>query len=152
FYLACLAAGLFALPLAWILFSKLEDRGAGVARLLGLSGATYFYSLLLQFHLVPNSRAAALGCFLALAVLGAVLFGRRRGAILAFYRERREFLWKTEIAFAVGFLFFVGMRALNPEIYWGEKPMDFSILNILVRTRALPPSDPWFAGAPLRYY
>ena len=44
------------------------------------------------------------------------------------------------------------MRALNPEIYWGEKPMDFSILNILVRTRALPPSDPWFAGAPLRYY
>ena len=30
--------------------------------------------------------------------------------------------------------------------------MDFSILNILVRTRTLPPSDPWFAGAPLGYY
>ncbi len=30
--------------------------------------------------------------------------------------------------------------------------MDFSILNILVRTRSLPPSDPWLAGAPLGYY
>ena len=30
--------------------------------------------------------------------------------------------------------------------------MDFSILNILVRTRSLPASDPWFAGAPLGYY
>ncbi len=30
--------------------------------------------------------------------------------------------------------------------------MDFSILNILVRTQHLPPSDPWLAGAPLGYY
>ena len=30
--------------------------------------------------------------------------------------------------------------------------MDFSILNILVRTPSLPASDPWFAGAPLGYY
>ena len=30
--------------------------------------------------------------------------------------------------------------------------MDFSILNILVRTRSLPASDPWLAGAPLGYY
>src|SRR5262249_29943166 len=37
-------------------------------------------------------------------------------------------------------------------IYWGEKPMDFSILNILVRAPTLPASDPWFAGAPLGYY
>ena len=57
-----------------------------------------------------------------------------------------------EIVFAAGFLLFTGIRAFNPEIYWGEKPMDFSILNILVRTRTLPASDPWFAGAPLGYY
>src|SRR5205807_5972340 len=50
------------------------------------------------------------------------------------------------------FLIFLGIRSLDPEIYWGEKPMDFSILNILVRTRTLPSSDPWMAGAPLGYY
>ncbi|HEY6050003.1 MAG TPA: DUF2298 domain-containing protein, partial [Thermoanaerobaculia bacterium] len=47
---------------------------------------------------------------------------------------------------------FAALRAMNPEIFWGEKPMDFSILNILVRTRTLPASDPWMAGAPLGYY
>src|SRR5215471_36067 len=88
FYLACLAAGLFTLPLAWTLFPKLQDHGAGVARILGLVGATYFYSLLLHFRLVPNSRAAAIGCFLVLAFLGAVFLSRHRRAILAFYRER----------------------------------------------------------------
>ena len=33
--------------------------------------------------------------------------------------------------------YFLLLRALNPEIYWGEKPMDFSILNIL-RAVSLP--------------
>jgi YYY domain-containing protein len=30
--------------------------------------------------------------------------------------------------------------------------MDFSILNVLLRTDTFPPPDPWFAGAPLNYY
>ncbi|HTD51764.1 MAG TPA: DUF2298 domain-containing protein, partial [Thermoanaerobaculia bacterium] len=152
FYVASLAVGLFTLPLAWSLFPRLPDRGAGIARILGLTGVTYAFALALELHLLPNGRLTALCGLLALAAVGAALFARRRDAILAFCRERREFLVKTEIAFALGFVFFLGMRALNPEIYWGEKPMDFSILNILVRTRSLPPSDPWFAGAPLRYY
>ena len=69
-----------------------------------------------------------------------------------FLRENRRALLQSEAVFAAGFLLFLGIRAFNPEIFWGEKPMDFSILNILVRTRTLPPSDPWFAGAPLGYY
>jgi YYY domain-containing protein len=69
-----------------------------------------------------------------------------------FYRSNARQLLAGEAAFAIGFLLFLAIRALNPEIYWGEKPMDFSILNILVRTRSFPPSDPWFAGAPLGYY
>ncbi len=40
---------------------------------------------------------------------------------------------------------------MNPEIYSGEKPMDFSFLNTLLRATALPPPEPWLAGTPLSY-
>lgn len=54
--------------------------------------------------------------------------------------------------FLLPFGFFLLVRALNPEIYWGEKPMDFAIFMTLLRTPSLPPQDPWFAGYPINYY
>ncbi|HEV8267801.1 MAG TPA: DUF2298 domain-containing protein, partial [Thermoanaerobaculia bacterium] len=62
-------------------------------------------------------------------------------------RERRA----TEAVFWGVFVFFLAARAIRPEIYWGEKPMDFAFLNSLYRAESLPPPEPWFAGAPLRY-
>ena len=55
-------------------------------------------------------------------------------------------------AYFVVFLLWVGFRIFSPEIFWGEKPMDFSFLNYLVRAESLPPDDPWAAGHPLNYY
>ena len=49
------------------------------------------------------------------------------------------------------FLFFLAFRAMNPEIYSGEKPMDFAFLNTLLRATSLPPPEPWLAGTPLSY-
>lgn len=57
----------------------------------------------------------------------------------------------TQIVFWGAFLFFLSIRAFNPEIYWGEKPMDFSFLNAITRATSLPPPEPWFAGSPLQY-
>ncbi len=151
-YLVIAAVGLLALPLTHRLFARLSDRGYGLARIVGLAVAAYALTIAVQSHLVANGRSAAL---LALAALAAasVVFGWGRGAeIRSFLRDNAKSILAGEIAFAIGFLLFLGIRALTPEITWGEKPMDFSILNILVRTRTLPPSDPWFSGAPLSYY
>jgi YYY domain-containing protein len=59
--------------------------------------------------------------------------------------------WKTALVFWGTFLFFLAVRAYNPEIFWGEKPMDFSFLNTLLRSTELPPPEPWLAGTPLSY-
>lgn len=152
FAFALLLLALFALPAAYLIFPRFEDRGAGFARVLGLTVSTYLLVLLVKTRLIENGRPAAL---LAMAIPGAagvILFWFRRGEIGLFLREKWRLVAANEAAFAAGFLLFAGLRAFNPEILWGEKPMDFSILNILVRTRTLPASDPWFAGAPLGYY
>jgi YYY domain-containing protein len=151
-YLAILLLGAVAFPIAHALFSRLADRGAGVARILGLVGATWLLAFLVEQRLLVNGSGAAWACLLAVFAASALLSWRRRVVILGFFHERWRLLVWGEAFFALGFCLFLGIRALNPEIYWGEKPMDFSILNILVRTRSLPASDPWFAGAPLGYY
>ena len=139
-------------PLAFALFPRLADRGAGLARILGLALVTYVYSLAVGAGLLPNSALGAWVVFAALAALGAAALSRKRRDIREFWRSSSRRVLAGELAFLIGYVFFLAFRAFNPEIYWGEKPMDFSILNILVRTPALPPSDPWFSGAPLGYY
>ncbi|MFN3412935.1 MAG: DUF2298 domain-containing protein, partial [Thermoanaerobaculum sp.] len=62
-----------------------------------------------------------------------------------------EWRW-ARVLFLLSFFFFLLVRAFNPEIYWGEKPMDSAIFTLLLRCPDLPPQDPWFAGYPLNYY
>ena len=151
-YLGLAALGLVGMPLCWAAFPRLADRGYGFARLAGLVASTYVLTALLSAHTLPNGRRAAVVSVLLVAIAAAVLFLRDRHDLARFLRENRRALLFSEAVFAAGFLLFLGIRALNPAIYWGEKPMDFSILNILVRTRSLPAADPWLAGAPLGYY
>ena len=83
-----------------------------------------------------------------LAVAAAGWFAHRR------WREPgppRAEVVASEAAFWGVFALFLLLRAANPEIFWGEKPMDFSFLNTLYRANTLPPPEPWFSGSPLMY-
>ncbi len=59
--------------------------------------------------------------------------------------------WNSLVFWSV-FSFFLILRAHNPAIFWGERPMDFAILNAMTRTGTFPPVDPWISGFPLRYH
>ena len=83
-----------------------------------------------------------------LAVVAAGWFAHRR------WREAgppRAEVVASEAVFWGVFALFLLLRAANPEIFWGEKPMDFSFLNTLYRASTLPPPEPWFSGSPLMY-
>ena len=89
-----------------------------------------------------------------LLLAAALLLG---GAGWLAWRRRRELpvpraeLIATEGVVWFAFALFLALRALNPEIFWGEKPMDFAFLNTLYRSTALPPPEPWLAGSTLSY-
>jgi YYY domain-containing protein len=151
-FLAICGVGIATLPLAYALFPYLNDRGAGFAKVLGLVLCTFLSSLLVRYRVFHQGSLVSWVTLSLVALASALCFLARRGRMVEFWRERRRTLLAGEVVFGVGFVLFLGLRSFNPEIYWGEKPMDFSILNILVRTRALPSSDPWLSGAPLGYY
>ena len=101
--------------------------------------------LLVSWHWTTFTRGPLL---VWAAVLLAAGFVVRRAKPAWTPRPER---WKTEAVFWGTFVFFLAIRALNPEIQWGEKPMDFAFLNTLLRAETLPPPEPWLAGAPLSY-
>jgi YYY domain-containing protein len=65
--------------------------------------------------------------------------------------EKKDILI-IEGLYVLSFILFLCIYSSHPEIYWGEKPMDFSFLNYFTRLENLPPSDPWASGNTLGYY
>ncbi len=137
--------------LAWMC-PKAPDRGYGWSKILGVftfSGAAWLCSLC---GLTAENNLLITAIFALLLYLGyrgyraSWLSRQELSAIL------KEYARPVEGAFLGLTLFFGIIRVLNPEIFWGEKPMDSTFLNFFVRNEQLPPQDPWAAGSPMSYY
>ena len=142
------AALLQALGLAaWRLLGSRLPAVPGVYALSKLAGVALFGAAawgLVAWRLFVFVPSFAFAVAAAVILLG-VFPGRAPRAA-----ARREVV-VTEAVFWGSFLFFAAVRAWSPEIYWGEKPMDFAILNALLRSELLPPPEPWFSGTTLSY-
>lgn len=117
----------------------------GLAKVLGVLLFAYAPWLVVSYGQATFTRGPLAVTF-GLLLLWGVIAWRRGGG------DEPAGEWAaTELLFWGAFLLFLGVRAFNPEIFWGEKPMDFSFLNALSRATTLPPPEPWFAGSTLHY-
>lgn len=154
-YLLIALLGLAVYPLVRSALPGLRDHGYPLARLVGLLLLAYLAWLYGSAGL-PVTRLALAGIVLGLALLGGWLWWRSRSDLVGELRRERAFYLLVEALALVSFLLFLAIRIGNPDLWhpWkgGEKPMDFSYLNAVLRSTTFPPYDPWFAGGYINYY
>lgn len=154
-YLTIFALGLFVYPLLRLILPGLADRGYPLARISGLLIWSYLAWLAGSAGIV-YSRANIGLILLGLAVLGAALAFIQRRELADEWRERWRYFLLVEGLFFAFFALDLLIRLGNPDLWHpakgGERPMDFSYLNAVVKSTTFPPYDPWFAGGYINYY
>ena len=155
-YLAVQALALIAAPLLWLGLTRLPDRGFGLAKPMGLLAASWVGWSLAGYRILPWTRLTLVLGTAALAVCAALVVRRRGAEWVAWLRAHRRLIVATEAIFLAAYVMVLLFRAANPDLWHpargGEKPMEFSYLNAVVKTSYFPPYDPWFAGGYLNYY
>lgn len=154
--LAVLLIGVLALPLTFLAFGRLADRGYGFAKALGLLLAGWGVWALASLRVAPFTFATVAIVLAPLAVLLGVALRARGAELAAFLRASWRLLLLEEVVFWLCFALALGVRWRNPDLWHpslgGEKPMDLAYLTAVVRTPYFPPYDPWFAGGFINYY
>jgi YYY domain-containing protein len=168
FWLVIQLFTLAALPLAWRLFGALPSRGYALAKPLGLLLVTYVLWMGGSLGLLRNSVGGVLASLVLVAVASLWLGrdGLRSAGVqddpegggtpplLAWLRGNWRLVLVTEVLFLAAMALWAAVRSYSPEITTagGEKWMELTFLNGILRSESFPPLDPWLAGFAISYY
>lgn len=154
-YLSVLLLGWMVYPTVRLALKHLPDRGYPFSRLVGLlltAMLTYWAgSSGLSF-----SRATIAGVLALLFVVNGLLAVVQRKELAEDWKTKKRYFLIVEILFLLFFALDLWIRYQNPDLWhpWrgGEKPMDFSYFNAVLKSTTFPPYDPWYAGGYINYY
>ncbi len=139
--------GFASLPIASHISRNLKDNGYSISKPLGLLLLTYISWIISVF-----AGYSYFSILLSLGIIGAC------SLVIYFIKGKpafdKKYIVYFELLFAGAFVAFAIIRAYSPDIYWtgGEKFMDMTFINSLLRTRTFPPVDPWMSGTVIQYY
>lgn len=154
-YLVISLLGWAVMPLVRVALRGLPDRGYPFARLVGMLLLAY-PTWLLGSNGVSFTRITILWVGAAVLAVSTVFAWLQRKEILAEIRTNWRYILAVEIIGLVFFLIFLLVRLGNSDLWHpykgGEKPMDFSYFNAVLKSTIFPPYDPWFAGGYINYY
>ncbi len=152
-YLTITMLGWLAFPVAHRFFPGLPDRGYNLARALGLLLWAYLFWLLATFGFLQNDAG---GLLFALALVVGITFWSawrdRFKPVWAWIREHWRLVLTSELVFLGAFILWAVVRAMSPEIFGTEKPMEMAFINAIIHSSAFPPHDPWLSGYAISYY
>ncbi len=139
--------GFLTLPVSCYFCRNLKDSGYCISKPLGLLLITY-----ISWVISIAIGYSYISIILSLVVIAALSFSIyiKKG----FAHFEKKYIIKFEVIFLLAFLIFALIRAYSPDIYWtgGEKFMDMTFINSMLRTTGFPPPDPWMSGTVTYYY
>ena len=144
--------GLTAFPLAFFLFPKLQDRGYGLCKTLGILIIGYAAWILSVTHIAPSVPATLGVLVVVMAAASALLIYKSVEEMLDFLKRRWRLIAVSELIFLAFFIGWTLFRAYDPAIDHTEQPMDFAFLNASIRSTFGQPEDPWLRGETVSYY
>ena len=155
FYLFSCVLGWLVLPLVRLALPGLDDQGYPFAKLIGFLLLALF-SFWLGSAGVLITKGTLVGVFGLIALLGLTAALLTRGVFLSDVKANWRKYLLIEVVSLAAFGMFLWIRYQNPDLWhpWrgGEKPMDFSYLNAIIKSSTFPAYDPWFAGGYINYY
>jgi len=154
-YLAIALLGLFTWPLLRFLLPGLSDKGYPLAKLSGLLLLAYIVWLTASLG-GQYTRLTIAVVYGLILVAGSVAFYAQRETIRAELCSKGKYYLLVEGLFLAFLLIDLAIRLGNPDLWHpargGERPMDFSYLNAVIKSTTFPPYDPWYAGGYINYY
>jgi YYY domain-containing protein len=154
-YLFIFVLGLFAYPITRLALPGLKQYAYPLSRVVGLILLAWI-SWMSGSVGVPYTRASISVAVVLIAVAGVSLWSKRREEFKDDWSANRRFFVLAEIVFLSFFLIDLLIRLGNSDMWHpskgGERPMDFSYFNAVLRSTSFPPYDPWYAGGYINYY
>lgn len=147
--------GLFACPIARLALPGLKQYSYALGRIVGILLLAWLAWMAGSIGL-DYSRLTIGVAFVAVVVTGFTLGLKRKDEIVADWKSNRKFFIMVEVIFFTFFVIDLLIRVGNPDLWHpvkgGERPMDFSYFNAVLKSTSFPPYDPWFAGGYINYY
>ncbi len=152
-FILVIVLGWAALPILFMLFPNLSDRGYAFIKPAGLLLFGYLYWILVTFQILPNTWTGIASVYLAVVLSGGLIAWKTGFIKLKkWVIHNKWYILFTESGFLLLFSFFAIMRAAYPDIIGTEKPMELAFINSILRSEFFPPADPWLSGYAISYY
>ncbi|MBK9210489.1 MAG: hypothetical protein IPL71_20285 [Anaerolineales bacterium] len=154
-YLFIFVLGLFAYPIARLALPGIRQYAYPLGRIVGLVLLAWLAWMGGSVG-IPFTRVSISVAFVIVAAAGIGLWLMRKEQFKADWDSNRRFFVMVEILFLVFFLIDLLIRLGNSDMWHpskgGERPMDFSYFNAVLKSTSFPPYDPWYAGGYINYY
>ncbi|HEX2916814.1 MAG TPA: DUF2298 domain-containing protein [Chloroflexia bacterium] len=148
--------GLVALPIAWRVCRRLPDRGYILAKPIGAVIIALVIWLLVWTRLFMNTAWTAWLALGLTALFSAWLWWHNREELNGWLRAHRRLILIEEAVFLGVLVAWTLFRLGNPDLwhpyFGGEKPMEMTHLQGIMRSAYFPPYDPWFEDGYINYY
>lgn len=154
-YLFIFLLGLVAYPITRSALAGFRQYAYPLSRIVGLALLAWISWMGVSVG-IPYTRVSIGVAFAIIAVAGFGLWMMRKDQFKAEWNSSRKFFTLVEIIFLAFFVIDLLIRLGNSDMWHpskgGERPMDFSYFNAVLKSTSFPPYDPWFAGGYINYY